>query len=69
MKKIRRTTRVDNNLDHRIVLIAKENNISINEMYIYLLELGYQKYKQDFENYFKNQNDILKRKNKNEKED
>lgn len=36
----RTTLRIDNNLKKRIQLLAIENNVSMNKMLIYILELG-----------------------------
>lgn len=56
---IRTTLRIDNNLKTRIELLAIKNNISFNKMIIYLIELGYNSYINNFDEYFENQNKLL----------
>ena len=55
---IRTTLRIDNNLKTRIELLAIKNNISLNKMIIYLIELGYSSYMDKFDKYYENQNKI-----------
>ena len=43
------TIRIDDNLKTRIRLLAIKNNCSMNEMIIYLLELGYNFYVESYE--------------------
>lgn len=52
---IRTTLRIDNNLKTRIELLAIKNNISLNRMFIYIIELGYQTYLERFDKYYFNE--------------
>ena len=54
-KNIRTTLRIDNNLKTRIELLAIKNNISLNRMFIYIIELGYQTYLERFDKYYFNE--------------
>lgn len=59
-KNIRTTLRIDNNLKTRIELLAIKNNISLNKMFIYIIELGYQTYLERFDKYYFNEDLKLK---------
>ena len=59
-KNIRTTLRIDNNLKTRIELLAIKNNIIINKMFIYIIELGYQTYLKRFDKYYFNEDLKLK---------
>ena len=59
-KNIRTTLRIDNNLKTRIELLAIKNNISLNKMFIYIIELGYQTYLKRFDKYYFNEDLKLK---------
>ncbi|MDO5568583.1 MAG: hypothetical protein Q4G04_00520 [bacterium] len=56
---IRTTLRIDNNLKTRIELLSKKNNISFNKMMLYIIELGYERYIEKFDNYYKEQNKVI----------
>lgn len=60
MKRERTTIRLDDNLKTRLNLLAIKNNISFNQMVIYILEIGYQEYIKRFDPYYENQNKKLK---------
>lgn len=53
--------RMDENLKTRIELLAKKNNINFTKMLNYICELGYQSYINRFDNYYEEQDKILKR--------
>lgn len=57
---VRTTLRIDNNLKTRIELLAIKNNISVNKMLTYLIELGYNSYMEKFDKYYEKQNKKLK---------
>lgn len=59
-KNIRTTLRIDNNLKTRIELLAMKNNISLNKMFICIIELGYQTYLERFDKYYFNEDLKLK---------
>lgn len=63
---IRTTLRIDNNLKTRINLLAIKNNISLNKMLIYIIELGYQTYLNRFENNYEKNLKIKDKENENE---
>lgn len=64
---VRTTLRIDSNLKTRIELLAIKNNLSFNKMLIYLIEIGYNSYIENFDKYYEKQNKILKSEvNKNE---
>jgi len=60
-KRIRTTLRIDNNIKTRIELLAVKNNMSFNKMLNYIIYLGYEKYKEKFDEYYKNENKNIKK--------
>ena len=70
MKKIVRSTlRLDDRLDFKIKLIAKQNNVSENKMKEYLLEIGLQTYFEKYDDYFKRENKKIRKEDKNDSKD
>ena len=60
-KRIRTTLRIDNNIKTRIELLAVKNNMSFNKMLNYIIHLGYERYIEKFDEYYKKENEILKK--------
>ena len=58
---VRTTIRIDNNLKTRIELLAIKNNLSFNRMLTYILDIGYNTYMENFDKYYEEQNEIIKR--------
>ena len=66
-KRIRTTLRIDNNIKTRIELLAVKNNMSFNKMLNYIIYLGYEKYIEKFDEYYKFENKNIKKElNENE---
>ena len=57
---VRTTIRISNNLKTRIEVLSRKNNISFNKMITYILDIGYNTYMENFDEYYEKQNEILK---------
>lgn len=57
---MRTTLRIDDKFKTMIKLLAIKNNVSFNTMITYLIEIGYNAYLKDFDNYYMEENKKLK---------
>ena len=66
---VRTTIRIDNNLKDRIKFLSIKNNLSFNKMITYILDIGFNTYMDRFDQYYEEQNEILKKEKKQNEED